>query len=221
MPGTRVPWTLDGSTGRLRVVVAATAVGLALLIVLLSAPRAEAVPIVSFEFDSSPPGISDLTVSPGDRRLDVSWHATPDVDSAEVTSTQMMTGVPAGGGVPAVPPQTIGGGATAAPGKLATRRLIAPGPRDVIKLGHLPVFRWVVVKRATYYNVQLFRAGRKALTAWPARPRYQLQKRWKFAGKTRRLGPGRYRWIVWPGFGPRSRANYGDPIGHSTFVVKR
>ncbi len=178
MPGTKVAWALDGSIGRLRALVAATAFGSALLIVLLSAPRAETV-----------------------------------------------RGVPAGGGAPAVPPATIGGGAAAAPpaevGRLGTRRLIAPGPGAVIKRGHLPVFRWVVVKRATYYNVQLFRAGRKILTAWPSRPRYQLQKRWKFAAKTRRLGPGRYRWIVWPGFGPRSRANYGDPIGHSTFVVKR
>jgi hypothetical protein len=27
--------------------------------------------------------------------------------------------------------------------------------------------------------------------------------------------------LAWPGFGPRSRANDGDPIGRSTFVVKR
>jgi hypothetical protein len=77
------------------------------------------------------------------------------------------------------------------------------------------------VRRAQYYNVQLFRAGRKQLTAWPRAPRYQLKLRWTYAGKPRRLAPGRYRWMVWPGFGPRSKVNYGKAIGRSTFVVKR
>ena len=45
--------------------------------------------------------------------------------------------------------------------------------------------------------------------------------RWTFAGKSRRLTPGRYRWMVWPGYGPCSKADYGKAIGRSTFVVQR
>jgi hypothetical protein len=51
--------------------------------------------------------------------------------------------------------------------------------------------------------------------------RYQLKLRWTYAGKPRRLTPGHYRWMVWPGYGPRSKADYGKAIGRSTFVVKR
>ena len=69
--------------------------------------------------------------------------------------------------------------------------------------------------------MQLFRDGRKWLTAWPVQPSYQLKMRWTFAGKSRRLTPGRYRWMVWPGYGPRSKADYGKAIGRSTFVVQR
>jgi hypothetical protein len=75
--------------------------------------------------------------------------------------------------------------------------------------------------RASYYNLQLFRSGRKVLTAWPKRPRYQLHRSWTFAGKRQRLRAGHYRWIVWPGFGPRSRARYGKAIGRSDFTVTR
>jgi hypothetical protein len=77
------------------------------------------------------------------------------------------------------------------------------------------------VRRARYYNVQLLRDRRKWLTAWPRVPRYQVKRRWTYAGKPHRLTPGRYRWIVWPGYGPRSKADYGKAIGSSTFVVKR
>jgi hypothetical protein len=54
--------------------------------------------------------------------------------------------------------------------------------------------------------VQLFRNRRKILSAWASRPRYRLKLRWSHGGERRRLAPGRYRWAVWPGFGPRSRA---------------
>jgi hypothetical protein len=35
------------------------------------------------------------------------------------------------------------------------------------------------------------------------------------------LAPGRYRWVVWPGFGPRSKSNYGQALGPRTFRVSR
>jgi hypothetical protein len=213
------------------------------------------------KFDGNPPDVTDLTVTPGDRRLDLSWHATADVVSVEVLRTpglgtdaatvvfrgpgssfrdeRVANGVRytyevtvtdtagnrtrrtvAGTPVAAAAP-SVGGSPPAAVERRRAPRMLAPLPGAIIRMGSPPLLRWVRVKRAAYYNVQIFLAGRKVLTAWPTRPRYQLQRSWTFAGRRYRLRPGHYRWMVWPGFGRRSRANYGKVIGRSDFVVKR
>ena len=77
------------------------------------------------------------------------------------------------------------------------------------------------MRRAGYYNVQLYRKGRKILSAWPQSARYQIERRWRYAGQAQRLSPGRYVWYVWPGYGDRSQANYGDLVGRRAFVVVR
>ena len=43
-----------------------------------------------------------------------------------------------------------------------------------------PLLRWKRVRRATYYNVQLYRKGRKVLTRWPRRASLQLRRRWRY-----------------------------------------
>jgi hypothetical protein len=96
-------------------------------------------------------------------------------------------------------------------------RLLAPAHRA--RVGSPPMLRWTKVRRANYYNVQLFHEGRKVLSAWPRRPRLQLERSWRFRGHKIRLEPGRYRWLVWPGRGPRSRNDYGPLIGRRTFTV--
>jgi hypothetical protein len=217
----------------------------------------------ALKFDGNPPGISDLRLTAGDRRLDLTWQVTADVRSVEIVRTPSsgaqpavldgpttsftdeavdngvsytyevtvrdvagnrtmakVTGSPAATPVTTNPTNSSGtpGGP---PALTQRRRLFAPPPRAVLEIGAPPLLRWVAVDRARYYNVQLFRAGRKILSAWPTRPRYQLRMRWTFAGKTRRLSAGKYRWMVWPGFGERARAKYGQPIGRSTFVIRR
>jgi hypothetical protein len=138
--------------------------------------------------------------------------------------------------IPAVPPRSVDVGIGVigpgpGPGPASTggqapavtvprRGLIAPLPGAIVKPGQPPLLRWTPVRRARYYNVQLFRGSRKVLSVWPARPLYQLKKSWSFRGKRQRLMPGHYRWIVWPGFGPRSKTNYGKQIGRSTFEVR-
>jgi hypothetical protein len=82
-----------------------------------------------------------------------------------------------------------------------------------------PLLRWSKVGRADYYNVQLERDGVKVLSAWPSRARLQLKRRWEYHNRVRRLRPGNYEWNVWPGYGPRGRANYGARIGKRTFVI--
>jgi hypothetical protein len=111
-------------------------------------------------------------------------------------------------------------------GNLATRSFSAvPGPRLLApapgaRVGAPPVLRWTKVRSARYYNVQLFRRGRKLLSAWPTQPHLKLDRRWRFEGRRFTLKPGRrYRWMVWPGRGDRSRNDYGPLIGSATFTV--
>jgi hypothetical protein len=81
-----------------------------------------------------------------------------------------------------------------------------------------PLLAWKAVPKATYYNVQLWR-GRRILSAWPGSASLRLPRAWTYNGRRYRLQPGRYRWFVWPGFGPRAARHYGRLIGSSTFVV--
>lgn len=94
-------------------------------------------------------------------------------------------------------------------------------PLDGARLDSPPVLDWNAVPGATYYNVQVFRNGKKVLTAWPGSTSFRVARTWRFDGRTQHLTPGRYRWYVWPGFGPRSEGRYGKPVGSRTFVVTR
>jgi len=93
-------------------------------------------------------------------------------------------------------------------------------PKDNAQLRAPLHLRWRGVPTATYYNAQLFRAGKKILSVWPRTPRMTVQRQWKFKGRPYRLKPGRYTWFVWPGFGPLSAGRYGQLLGHSTFSVR-
>jgi hypothetical protein len=99
--------------------------------------------------------------------------------------------------------------------------LVSPARLKGLRRGNPPALKWTPVRRATYYNVQLFRDGRKILSAWPENARYQLKNRWTYQGKRRRLVPGKYRWLVFPGFGPRSKSNYGERLGPTSFRIRR
>ena len=101
------------------------------------------------------------------------------------------------------------------------RPAIVPAAGSVFPAGAPPLLQWPSVERARYYNVQLLRGERKLLSVWPARPRYQLMRSWRFHGQPRRLVPGSYRWIVWPGYGKRAKGRYGKPIVRSTFSIER
>jgi large repetitive protein len=102
-------------------------------------------------------------------------------------------------------------------------------PADGARVAAPPLLRWQPTRRATYYNVQLWRvepSGQaqatrlvKVLSAWPSSARLKLKSRWTFAGKSYRLRTGRYRWYVFPGFGKRAAARYGAFLGGSSFTV--
>jgi hypothetical protein len=81
------------------------------------------------------------------------------------------------------------------------------------------VLHWKRAKRASYYNVQVYRAGKKVLSTWPTRTSLRVRRSWSYAGHHFRLKPGRYRWYVWPGYGKRAVARYGPRLVSATFRV--
>jgi hypothetical protein len=83
-----------------------------------------------------------------------------------------------------------------------------------------PALRWSVVRSADYYNVQVWRSGRKILSRWPVRPRYTMGQKWSSFGHRFRLTSGVYYAYAWPGFGPKAEARFGRIVGWTRFVVR-
>ncbi len=105
---------------------------------------------------------------------------------------------------------------------VATGALLSPTPGLRISMKSPPTLVWAPAKGASYYNVQLIRAGRKVLSAWPTRPSFRLRRTWLYKGRRYRLTAGVYRWYVWPGYGRISAARYAKrPLGSSSFVVTK
>jgi hypothetical protein len=101
------------------------------------------------------------------------------------------------------------------------QRSLLRSPRDGARLRKPPRLVWTASPGAAYYNVQLFRDTAKILSAWPTGASLALSPRWKYGAHLYRLQPGVYRWFVWPGFGARSKADYGQLLGTSTFQIVR
>jgi hypothetical protein len=93
-------------------------------------------------------------------------------------------------------------------------------PRDGAVVHAPPRLVWDKVPNATFYNVQLYLRGRKILSAWPSGATLGLKRGWIYSGRRVKLVKGAYGWYVWPGFGPRSKSRYGQPIGQSAFTVR-
>jgi hypothetical protein len=94
-------------------------------------------------------------------------------------------------------------------------------PADGQRLSSPPELRWAAVAGASYYNVQVYRHGRKVFTAWPKTPNLRLSSAWMFNKHREHLTRGAYAWYVWPGYGPLSLARYGELLGRSSFVIVR
>ena len=87
------------------------------------------------------------------------------------------------------------------------------------------------MRGAAYYNVQLGYLsgggqakavkGVKILSAWPTVASYTLKPSWRYHGRTYKLAAGRYRWYVWPGYGPRSAHRYGRLLTKGVVTVPK
>jgi hypothetical protein len=90
-------------------------------------------------------------------------------------------------------------------------------PRPGTRMTTPPLLDWVDVGNARFYNVQVWRNGRKILSRWPTASRFQLRRSWRYAGQRRTLVRGRYTVYVWPRIGRR----YGRLVGRTTFYIVR
>lgn len=93
-------------------------------------------------------------------------------------------------------------------------------PRDGRIVHAPPLLRWTPVREATFYNVQVYYRGQKILSAWPAKPRRALTRRWVYGGHGFLMRRGTYLWYIWPGFGPKSKSRYGQLLGQGMFKVR-
>ena len=192
----------------------------------------------SMAFDVTPPALWDVTATVGaDRRATVRF--TPGADALEVTVVR-------GPGDHGAPSETVADGAASlreasdgplAPGRTytwtVTARDAAGNATTATAVAALPataaqgaggrarpVVRWRASRHASYYNVQVFRSGRKVLTSWPTVPRLTLPRAWRFGGRAQRLVPGVYAWYVWAGYGPRAQHRYGPLLAKGTVTVR-
>jgi hypothetical protein len=192
----------------------------------------------ALKYDATPPTITGLHTRAVKQGAEVSWQASPDTKSVQVTRAPGVNG--AGSSVVyngtangfrdkgltagrkytymAVGSDEAGNAAAVTTKHVGTGALLRPAPAE--RVTGPPLLAWSPVKGASYYHVQVLR-GRRVLAAWPASTTFQLKRTWVMNGRRFRLRPGTYRWYVWPGYGRLSASKYGDRLGGSTFVVSR
>jgi hypothetical protein len=199
------------------------------------------VPFV-FNYDATAPTLGDVSARPGDGGARIAWEAsgasqivvTRSSGSARAAQSAVVyDGSGAGfsdGGLTngtrytyAVQAFDLAGNVATAnvsvtPSSLAsTKHLLSPGHESRVRKA--PMLRWREIRKASYYNIQLFRKGKKILSAWPRKPHYQLHNVWRYGGKRHRMVKGTYWWYIWAGYGHRSQHRYGKLLGRRSFIV--
>jgi hypothetical protein len=77
-----------------------------------------------------------------------------------------------------------------------------------------PRMTWKAQEGIAYYNVQVYRNGRRILVGWPSKASFQLP--------SYLLTRGIYTWYVWPAFKHANAATtFGTLIGRATFVYAK
>jgi hypothetical protein len=190
-------------------------------------------------YDATPPPAPIVDSLPGDKSVALQWSTSPD-SQAEIVRLD-------GDAAPVVVYRGPGGAFTdrslkngqryryavslidqagnRAVGTTSTvptsSNLLVPPKGSHIRAVPVPLLIWKPVRKADYYNVQIFRGRTKVLSSWPREPRFQLKRRWRFGGKRYRLVPAKYCWYVWPGYGKRAKRDYGKRLGRSCFRIVR
>ena len=188
-------------------------------------------------YDATPPPAPAVEAIPGDHQVALKWSAVP-LTEAEVVRVGAAAAAgavyrgPAGEFtdrslrnerryryVVTLIDQAGNRSASSTSAVPTASKLLSPAGRAHVH--NPPLLRWKRVRKARYYNVQVFRGSRKVLSRWPRVNRLQLRSSWRYAGRRRRLTPGRYCWYVWPGHGKRAKRDYGRVLGKKCFRVMR
>ena len=97
--------------------------------------------------------------------------------------------------------------------KFSLASLIPLRPLTGSILHEVPVLTWKPQKGSAYYNLQLYRNGKRVLVVWPSQASYRPP-----AGV---LKPGAYVWFVWPALRVGGAApTFASLIGRATFTYR-
>jgi hypothetical protein len=191
----------------------------------------------SLRYDATPPKAPRVAVSTNDKFIALRWSVSRDTRGVEIVRYPGLSGAEPSvvfrGTASRFADRNVENGvryryiveAVDRAGNKAGRAVdaVAEAPLYLPAAGSVvhgpPVLAWTRVPGASYYNVQIFRRGRKILSAWPTRSRLRLSRTWLFEGRRYRLTRATYQWRVWPGVGAPSAHKYRPLLGHSTFVV--
>lgn len=175
-------------------------------------------------YDSTPPKRPSVEVRPGNKRVSLEWSTPAGVRTEVVRARKGGKAAVVFRGVSdhltdhrlhngsryryvvTLIDQADNRSADAASAVPTSSSLLLPARGAHVR--RAPLLVWKPVRRASYYNAQLFHGNRKLLTRWPRVPRLQL----------RSLAAGHYCWYVWPAFGKRSERRYGHLLGSSCFT---
>jgi len=191
---------------------------------------------VSFKYDGTPPKLTGLTAIAGNGTTTLRWSASADTASVTVARLSSVKGsantiVYKGDGRSYTDSKVTNGvryrytvtAVDAAGNKTSLQKLVEPRallkPALGAKLSAPPLLAWSKLAGTSYYNVQIFFQGHKVLSLWPVTTKLPLTRTWTYNGVKFTLKKGRYRWYVWPGYGPRSASKYGKLLGGSLFYV--
>jgi hypothetical protein len=192
----------------------------------------------AFRFDHTAPTLRALTVDTGDRMAKITVTVTKDASTIEISRAPGLRGqkrsvVYRGRARSFVDRKVRNGvrywyavrildeaGNVVERGVKALPRLPVFAPRAGAVVSGPPLVSWTPVRRARFYNVQLFLGATKVLTTWVTQTRYRLPRSWELGGERHELVAGRYRVLVWPAFGTRTQPRYGKLLGVTTFVVR-
>jgi hypothetical protein len=187
----------------------------------------------ALNYDATPPQLSGVTVKASNHVATVRWSPLPSWEVVTIVRSPGNRVVFRGGGSSFADRSVLNGvqyvyvvvASDAAGNRDAESVKAAPkgplrAPAEKARVTTPPVLRWVKVPKASFYNVQLFRNGRKILSRWPVATQLRLRRKWVFRGRPRALVPGTYRWFVWPAYKRKGGGiRYGKSLGHSDFVV--
>jgi hypothetical protein len=203
----------------------------------------------SFNYDTTAPTLTDLVAAVGtDRMATLRWTSGADAetvsvmrrpgDGAAATRAVLDGAAPAHGVLdgPLTAGMTYTYSVTVrdAAGNAATASAMATTPTAAViaasqagatdkakAKAKRPTLSWRARPKVKYYNLQLFRNGHKILSAWPTITHYTLKASWRYRGHTYSLTAGRYRWYVWPGYGPRAAHRYGRLLTKGAVTIPK